>query len=107
MKIKIFCPNVNGKLEFTKEELENLLNEAYNDGYRDGSFSKTWTYTYPTITYNSSGSTTDGIVATTPCCDSVSLNDLASTSINAVMHEYCKVDANGQVHMDIQGLSRD
>ena len=28
MKIKIFCPNVNGKLEFTKEELENLLNEA-------------------------------------------------------------------------------
>ena len=25
MKIKVFCPNVNGKLEFTREELENLL----------------------------------------------------------------------------------
>ena len=36
MKIKIFCPNTNGKLEFTKEGLEKLLNEAYNDGYRDG-----------------------------------------------------------------------
>ena len=36
MKIKVFCPNTNGKLEFTKEELERMLNEAYEDGYRDG-----------------------------------------------------------------------
>lgn len=103
MKIKIFCPNVNGKLEFTKEELENLLNEAYNDGYRDGSCARTWTYTYPTVTLNSSGST----AGTTTYRDSVSLNDLASTSTNAVMREYCKVDADGQIYMDIQGLSRD
>ena len=103
MKIKIFCPNANGKLEFAKEELENLLNEAYNDGYRDGSFVKTRTYTYPTVTLSSSNPT----VGTTTCRDSVSLNDLASTNTNAVMPEYCKVDANGQIHMDIQGLSCD
>lgn len=103
MKIKVFCPNVNGKLEFTREELENLLNEAYSDGYRDGSCSRTWTYTYPTVTLSSSNS----IAGTTTYRDSVSLNDLASTSTNAVTQEYCKVDADGQIHMDIQGLSQD
>ena len=35
MKIKIFVPNDNGKFEFTKEELESLLKEAYDEGYRD------------------------------------------------------------------------
>lgn len=103
MKIKVFCPNVNGKLEFTREELENLLNEAYSDGYRDGSCSRIWTYTYPTITLSSSNST----AGTTTCRDSVSFYDSASTSINAVTQKYCKVDADGQIHMDIQGLSQD
>ena len=103
MKIKVFCPNVNGKLEFTRKELENLLNEAYSDGYRDGSWTRTWTYTYPTVTLSSSNPT----AGTTTCCDSVSLNDLASTSTNAVTREYCKVDADGQIRMDIQGLSQD
>lgn len=71
MKIKVFCPNVNGKLEFTKEELEKILNEAYNDGYRDGNCSRYWTYTYPSITSNASDST--GRIETAPCCDKVSI----------------------------------
>lgn len=53
MKIKVFCPNTNGKLEFTKEELEKILNDAYNDGYRDGTYyysRPSWTYTSPYIT---------------------------------------------------------
>lgn len=37
MKIKIMFPNRDGRLEFTKQELEKLLEEAYNEGYRDGS----------------------------------------------------------------------
>ena len=36
MKIKILTPNELGKFEFTKEELERLLKEAYDDGYCDG-----------------------------------------------------------------------
>lgn len=36
MKIKILTPNELGKFEFTKEELEKLLKEAYDDGYYDG-----------------------------------------------------------------------
>ena len=31
--VKVFTLNKNGKIEFTKEELENLLNETWNDGY--------------------------------------------------------------------------
>lgn len=48
MKIKVFTPNHNGKIEFTHTELEKLLNEVYTDGYKDGednarSSSLTWT----------------------------------------------------------------
>jgi hypothetical protein len=31
--VKVFTPNKNGKIEFTKKELENLLNEVWRDGY--------------------------------------------------------------------------
>ena len=31
--VKVFTLNKNGKIEFTKDELEKLLNEAWNDGY--------------------------------------------------------------------------
>ena len=50
MIIKVFQTNKNGKIEFTKEELETLLNEVYWDGYRANS---AWTWTtlsYPTYT---------------------------------------------------------
>lgn len=51
MIVKVFQTNKNGKIEFTKEELETLLNEVYWDGYRANS---TWTWTtplsYPTYT---------------------------------------------------------
>ncbi len=31
--VKVFTTNSNGKIEFTKEELEKLLNEVWQDGY--------------------------------------------------------------------------
>lgn len=43
--IKVFTTNKNNKIEFTKEELQKLLDEAYWDGYRANS--GTWTYTTP------------------------------------------------------------
>ena len=33
MMVKVFTPNKAGKIEFTKEELEALLNEVWRDGY--------------------------------------------------------------------------
>ena len=71
--IKVFTLNKNNKIELTKKELEDILNEAYWDGYNTRS---TWTYTTPisspycvscngsttdSITIKASGSTTDSI----------------------------------------------
>lgn len=36
MRIKIITPNQYGRIEFSKEELEKILSEAYNEGYSDG-----------------------------------------------------------------------
>lgn len=46
--IKVFTLNENGKIELTKEELEDLLNESYWDGYN----SRLWVYESPLITPN-------------------------------------------------------
>lgn len=57
MVVKVFEFNKNHKIEFTKEELETLLDEIYNNGYRDGSY-RHWTWTSPTWpnwTYSNSG----------------------------------------------------
>lgn len=35
MRIKIFVPNEYGRIELTKEELEKLLNESYQQGWSD------------------------------------------------------------------------
>jgi len=53
MKVKVFQPNHYGKIEFTRAELEKLLNEVYSDGYREGESdvrSRTWTWTSPYLT---------------------------------------------------------
>ncbi len=62
MKYKILQLDANGRISFTKEELEKLLDEVYNNGYEDGR--KTcwypyWTYktepTYPNIVWTGNG----------------------------------------------------
>ena len=52
MSVKVFQTNKAGKIEFTRCELEKLLNETYNEGYRDGenhAKSTYWTWTSPSI----------------------------------------------------------
>lgn len=52
MSVKVFQTNKTGKIEFTRCELEKLLNETYNEGYRDGenrAKSSYWTWTSPSI----------------------------------------------------------
>ena len=43
--IKVFTTNRNNKIELTKEELKEILDEAYWEGYKANSHS--WTYTTP------------------------------------------------------------
>ena len=46
MMVKVFTPNKNGKIEFTKEELEALLNEVWQDGY---SSNRQYLWASPTV----------------------------------------------------------
>lgn len=59
MKVYTFRENKNGKIELTAKQLERMLNEAYEDGMRDGERKNSsywpyhWNYdwtTYPSIT---------------------------------------------------------
>lgn len=71
--IKVFTLNKSGKIELTKKELEQLLNESYWEGYKNNN-NLHWIYTSPSIN-------TPPYVITT--CDShtISANDLTSNSI--------------------------
>lgn len=73
MSVKVFQTNKAGKIEFTRCELEKLLNETYNEGYRDGenhAKSSYWTWTspsisttnYPAITYRNSTDPINGLI---------------------------------------------
>ena len=46
--VKVFTTNSDGKIEFTKDELEKVLNEVWQDG-RNSASSYWWTSS-PTIT---------------------------------------------------------
>ena len=64
-KIRVFPKNEKGKIEFTKEELQKLLNEVYNEGKIDsytiayGSNITTTPYYYSTITTSNSSTSID------------------------------------------------
>lgn len=102
MKVKVFQSNHNGKIEFTRAELEKLLNEVYTDGYNEGKSSH-WTWTSPYI------SSTDGITLinandtktiTTSATDKTAPNystDKISTS-NATLSSTQAVDREIQIN---------
>lgn len=56
MKVKVFYPNENGKIEFTKQELEKLLDEAYKEGYSDGNNKYNYPWTINTPVYRDKSS---------------------------------------------------
>lgn len=54
-RYKIFAVDENNMIKFTKEELESILDEIYNDGFSDGKLAaQTTLISYPT---NDPGST--------------------------------------------------
>lgn len=80
--IKIFYPNSVGKIELTKEDLEKLLKEAYNEGYDRGRNYHSYTYTpyYATLT----GSCDNAINI---CYDNTISNKASSTNCDATTLE--------------------
>ena len=105
--IKIFTTNKNGKIELTKEELKEILDEAYWEGYKANT-GITWTYKSPSITtttpyyYTTSASGTTitlnnsaevNTAATNGKCDGITLtasNDNLNNTANVSENEYNK-----------------
>ena len=50
MKIKVLTPNKDGLFCFKKEEIEDLLQEAYDEGYQEGLSKNIYCGPYPKIT---------------------------------------------------------
>lgn len=97
MKIKVFYPNEKGNIEITKEKLESILNEAYNEGYRDGKNSNGYYYynTIPCIT-----TCTDNTISSTG--DVAYLNSTTpSINCNEVSTIDCYVNTNAAIATDI------
>ena len=60
--VKVFTLNKNNKIEFTKEELQTLLNQSFWEGYYKNNH--IYTYTSPWTTINTTGSTSTITTAT-------------------------------------------
>ena len=79
-KIRVFPKNEKGKIEFTKEELQKLLNEVYNEGKIDSY----------TISYGSNITTTPYYYSTIPTSNSstsIDKNNLTSLNTNVKTEE--------------------
>lgn len=99
MSVKVFKTNKAGKIEFTRCELEKLLNETYREGYTDGenhAKSNYWTWTSPSITLTNTpyygtvtcdngsllrANTVDGIASTATLCDSTSITGVCDNAV--------------------------
>ena len=66
MKVKVFYPNREGKIEFTRQELEKLLDEVYREGQKDCNCSKSWTWTTPYYNGSLTRNSTTNATITTP-----------------------------------------
>ena len=77
MKIRVFNTNHNGKIEFTKAELERLLNEVYAEGQNDCNCGHiTWTNPYITPYTSYSDSTTTSVsTKDAPATATITLNN--------------------------------
>lgn len=102
MSIKVFQTNKTGKIEFTRCELEKLLNETYREGYADGEAHakrEYWTWTspltttnYPAINYSNSIRAVDDLTCNTTATSCISSNEDAK-SIIAEPKSAIKVEA--------------
>ena len=92
MKIKVFTPNERGKIEFTREELEKLLNDTYAEGQRncDCGNNITWTNPYPIPYINCNGSTTNASTNGAPMTATITLNNANAKEMSKRVDEIIK-----------------
>ena len=95
MKIKVFTPNERGKIEFTREELEKLLNDTYAEGQRNckcGS-NVTWNpYITPYINCSDS-TTTNASTSGAPATATIALNNVDAKEMSKHIDKIIKTAA--------------
>ena len=79
MRIKIFVPNEYGRIELTKEELEKLLNESYQQGWNDKP-ERPYYQSYPYITCCNTSDMAINTVLTESTSNTAILSDKAITT---------------------------
>ena len=97
MKIKVFTPNVNGKIEFTPAELEKLLNDTYAEGQRNCNCGSniTWTNPYVAPYINCSDSTTTNTSTKgAPATATITLNNTDAREMSKRIDEIIKKAAS-------------
>ena len=84
MKIKVFTTDKNGKISLSKDELQEIINEAYWEGYTNGSKDgKTWTVSTPwTTPYYTWTTTTSGSSSITIGADDSITNNSITIDAN-------------------------
>ena len=103
MSIKVFQTNTNGKIEFTRCELEKLLNETYNEGYRAGENQAksqywTWAPNWSTLASNSTNKVTttnttnaiDDLKCVTENLDNICAKAAIETKVTPTNHNGAK-----------------
>lgn len=102
MKIKVFTPNINGKIEFTPAELEKLLNDTYAEGQQNCNCGNriTWTSPYITPYINCNDSiTTNASTDGAPMTPTITLNDVDAKEMSKRINEIIK-NATAKVDND-------
>ena len=101
MKVKVFQPNSHGKIEFTRAELEKLLNEVYDGGFRDGEATQreksTWTWTSPYRYSDSITLTNDSNIANAIDNHTQPIDNLTYTSDSATNKNGTSVAKNSTI----------
>ena len=90
MLIKYFYPNKDDKIEFTRKELEKLINDVYEEGRTEGT--KVWignptitTPYYPPIIYNEKPFDTTPYIY---CTDTNSIGATTLETVNGIIGNY-------------------
>ena len=98
MKIKVFTPNERGKIEFTREELEKLLNDTYAEGQRNCNCGSHITWTNPYITPYVS-TTTSAVTNGAPATTTITLNNAEAKEMSKHIDEIIK-GASAKINND-------
>ena len=99
MKIKVFTPNEKGKIEFTPEELEKLLNDTYKEGQNDCNYNPI-TWANPCIVNYSDSTTTNASTNGAPATATITLNSTDAKEMSKRVNEIIK-GATAKIDNDV------